>query len=266
MPEFYTKPYIFRIFLLFVLLKTSLLYAQNTVLEPAENNQTKIDTISLLLIPYNPMYYLSDSDRQIAETSNKSVFVIRDNFRSSLDQVIKKRFSENHVIYSVLTDTSEQAKEDLDRIYFEQILKYEKSPSFKKQNQYAKKIIKSPNDKGLAMDKSTMPTENSLIDDQFMNVSFKDKDILPELAARYENDYFLFLNQFEIRIDYNDCLDLAHKIYNRQLKVHYSVYDRNGNFITGDYVKVLFPSNTNNVNEIISRNFPVLAGQLAEAF
>lgn len=265
MTGFYTENYIFRIFLLAALLKTSLLYSQNTVLEPAENSQIKPDTISLLLIPYNPMYYLSDSDRQIAEVSNKSVFVIRDNFRSSLDQAIKKVFSGNQVMYSLLTDTTRQANEDLDRIYFEQRLQYEESPSFKKQNQYAKKP-KQTIANGLAMDKSAMPAEVSLMNDQYMNVTFKNIEILQEMAARYENDYFLFLNQFEIRIDYNDCLDLARKIYNRQLKVHYSIYDRDGKFITGDYVKVLFPSSINHVNEIISRNFPALANQLAEAF
>lgn len=238
---------------------------QNTVLEPADHSTESKDSLSILIIPYNPQYYLSDSDRQIAEASKRSVLTIRDNFRTSLDHSLKKQFSEKYYTQSVLTDTSEQAGLDLSRIYHAQILKYEQSPSFKKEEKKSRKKS-SRKEKNAGLDKATVVTDNSFLDDSFMNVTFSDSELLPELAARYENDYFIFLNQFEIRIDYNDCLDLAKKIYNRRLKVHYSVYDNTGNYITGDYVNVKFPSTTNHVDEIISRNFYHVARQLAEAF
>jgi hypothetical protein len=251
--------------LLFNLFFLSFSFAQdNSVLEPGNDKNLKTDTVSILLIPYNPMYYLSDSDRQIAEASKKSVHTIRDNFRTSLDHSLKKQFSEKFIAHSVLTDTTIQADNDLKRIYNEQVLKYEESPTYKKlKKPEKKKAIKKA--RGIGIDESSVTTENTFMDDLFMNVTFSDPELLSELAARYENDYFLFLNQFEIQIDYTDCLDLAKKIYNRRLKVHYSIYNKNGDYVTGDYVKISFPSNTNHVNEIISRNFSHLARQLAEA-
>ena len=249
------------LFLAFLLAHSILTFSQNSVLEP-ENEQKK-DSLVILIIPYNPVYYLSDSDGLIAEASGKNVATIREIFRSSLDQALKKQFGENHFAHSVLTDTSVGAHEDLSLIYKSQILKYEDSPSYKKQEKKMKNVAKTSS-RGFGINKSSVTADVPFLDNLYMNVSFTDPDLLSDLSAWYQNDYFIFLNQFEIRIDYTDCLDLERKIYNRHLKVHYSIYNNKGEFVSGDYVKVVFPSDRNHVNEIISRNFPALAKQLSE--
>ena len=261
------KPFISRFlyftFILIHFVSPRLFAQQNSVLEPGTITDQKKDTLKILIIPYNPEYYLSDSDRQISEASKKSVFTVRESFRMSLDQAIKQHFNDKYFIHSVLTDTSEQAAEDLKRIYGSQVLKYEESATYQKE-QKKEQRRKGKQAKGIGVDHASQSTDNTLLDDQYMNVTFRDQALLPELARRYKNDYFILLNQFELRIDYNDCLDLARKIYNRKLKVHYSIYDNEGNFISGDYIKVVFPSTTNHVNEIISRNFYHIAHQLEE--
>ncbi|MGI8892816.1 MAG: hypothetical protein ACR2GN_05085 [Bacteroidia bacterium] len=260
---FTLKVLIFSHFLAFLFTPFLSFTQNNSVLEPAGNKYHKEDTVSILIIPYNPRYYLSDSDRQIAEASNKSVLAIRETFRMSLDNSLMKQFNAKFLTHSVLSDTTVQAEIDLKRIYNEQVLNYEQSPSYKKGKKSGRKKSEKK-ERGIGIDNSSIATDNSFMDDQFMNVTFSNDELLSELAARYENDYFLFLNQFEIRIDYTDCLDLSKKIYNRKLKIHYSIYDKNGRYLTGDYVKIVFPSNTNNINEIISRNFYQIARQLAE--
>ena len=84
------------------------------------------------------------------------------------------------------------------------------------------------------------------------------------LKDKTGSDVFVLLNQFEIITNYNDCLDLALKIYRRQLKAHYSVFDADGNQLYGDVAVVDFPSNANDVREIMSRNFPKIAEAIAK--
>ena len=77
-------------------------------------------------------------------------------------------------------------------------------------------------------------------------------------------DVFVLLNQFEIITNYSDCLDLALKIYRRQLKAHYSVFDADGNQLYGDVAVVDFPSNANDVREIMARNFPTISEDISK--
>jgi len=88
--------------------------------------------------------------------------------------------------------------------------------------------------------------------------------LLRMLSEKYGTDLFVFLNQFEIKTNYNDCLDLALKIYRRQFKVHYSIYDGNGKQLYGDVAVVDFPSNTNDTSEIIKENFQKIADAIVQ--
>ncbi len=74
-----------------------------------------------------------------------------------------------------------------------------------------------------------------------------------------------FLNELDIKTHFEDCLDLALKIYQRELKVHYSIFDRSGKQVYGDVAVVKFPSNSNDVDEIIKSNFPGLSDHIIES-
>ena len=44
------------------------------------------------------------------------------------------------------------------------------------------------------------------------------------LSEKYGTDIFVFMSQLEIKTNYDDCLNLALKIYQREIKVHFAIY------------------------------------------
>ena len=97
-----------------------------------------------------------------------------------------------------------------------------------------------------------------------MNIKLSHPELLTKLSEKYGTDLFVFLNQFEMKTHYDDCLDLALKIYKRELKVHYSIFDATGKQLYGDVAVVYFPSNSNDIIEIMSRNFPKISDYIAK--
>ncbi|MBL0105296.1 MAG: hypothetical protein IPP51_16890, partial [Bacteroidetes bacterium] len=54
--------------------------------------------------------------------------------------------------------------------------------------------------------------------------------------------------------------------YRRDFTIHYTIMDRVGNRIYGDAVTIHYPSNNNNVKEIIDYNFPKVADYILESY
>ena len=57
------------------------------------------------------------------------------------------------------------------------------------------------------------------------------KSLFKELNEQYNADIFVFITQMEIKTNYKTCLDIANKIYRREVMLHFSVYDINGNLL-----------------------------------
>ncbi len=258
------------LFIIVVLWGLPTLLAQNTVLSPATEKVAPIDSVRVLVIPYNPRYYLSDSDKDIADASNRSVEAIRQNFRLAIDKAVIGSLygpaTTRHYSHSLLSDTTADTRHDLQRIYATTGYRYDAVPVQKAANKgqfamFRKKKLTADT----PMDEATaVHVDNNRIEDRYMNAVIADEDLIPYLATKYEKDVFVFITQFELRINFNDCLDLARKVYQREIKVHYSVYNHDGRQIGGNYVKVVFPSNYNNQNEIIVNYFPLLAQSLLD--
>ena len=58
--------------------------------------------------------------------------------------------------------------------------------------------------------------------------------------------------------------DIALKIYRRKLKLHYSVFDVSGKQVYGDVAVVDFPSNSNDIAEIMQQNFPKIGESIVQ--
>ena len=56
------------------------------------------------------------------------------------------------------------------------------------------------------------------------------------------------------------------KIYRRDLKVHYSIFDKTGKQLYGDVAVSHFGSNTNEVKEIINENFQTISDYILKSF
>jgi hypothetical protein len=211
----------------------------------------------ILLIPYNPMMHLSDADHDIAEYSEKPAAQVRAEFRNGIMRYVNSELSENYETYSMLSRESDNLKKDLDMIYGS--LNYEMDTVFPVSHPLKDTLQK----KSLFTKKSSVKVAE-IHDLKYMNVILSHPELLQVLSGKYGTDLFVFLDQLDIVTNYSDCLDLAMKIYRRQFKIHYSVFDASGKQLYGDVAVSDFQSNSNDVNNIMEKNFPRLAEYIAK--
>jgi hypothetical protein len=209
------------------------------------------DTVykKILLIPYNPMMHLSDADNDISEYSGITENQLRSMFRAGLSQQVYEALVGNYSAYSLLSENSKERKEELEMIYG--------SLNYRMDTVYS---VLHPPKTGSQKQKSLFSKNPSaktkeVHDLKYMNIGLSHPELLAKLSEKYGTELFVFLNQFEMDTHYDDCLDLALKIYRRDIKVHYSVFDATGKQVYGDVAVVHFPSNTNDIREIMAGNF-----------
>jgi hypothetical protein len=204
----------------------------------------------LLIIPFNPKYYLSDADREIAAGSKISFEDLRERFRNGIIQKLNYRISDlEHTLPLV---TYADTLFDLKKIYVSTACKQEELPKLPKKqdekspfNNPKKTTTKTEVRKGQLGSKEE-PSE------KFMNLVILNKDLLPYLEKNYGSSQYVFINQFEIKNDLSDYVAVSNGTYMRQLRVHYSVVDHTGKVIYAGLAVNEFPASENNVDEILN--------------
>lgn len=237
----------------------------------ALGQQAKVaDTLQahkVMLIPYDPRYYLSDADRDIAEQSQVDAVKFRSDFRHSVDRNVQRAIRGSYECISLLNDTADILEETMFYVLGRTGYKYEKAiPITPKPlaNEEVTKKSKSDNPRDHEDSKTAsryIPVKENAM---YMNaVVGKPQELFNELYNQYQADIFVFLTQMEIKTNYNSCLDIANKIYRREVMLHFTIYDKSGRLLAGSYATSYFPSDTNNSNKIIGDCFPELARYIA---
>jgi len=234
----------------------------------------------VLIIPYDPGMYFSDSDEMLAESNDKSEKEVRNLLRYGLNSRVKAQIIGKHGARSLLTDTSEQAFKDLQRIY--QAIRYEKAEAMapkdvkvgegsgENSEKYRKEIIEKVQEKEEDGDSEEQKTQAEQYKEEevkgryYMDVDIPSNKMLKYFKKNYGTELFLFLNQFELITNYNHCLDRATNTFERTIKVHYSLYNTDGGQLAGDVAIVKFPSNSNDLYKIIRKNFPIVGRYVSE--
>jgi hypothetical protein len=234
--------------------------------------QSEADSLykRILLIPYNPQMYISDSEQEIARVSKRELSELRKRFRLGLDLSLQAVLLTGYDSHSLLRDTNAAAQKEIEEIYRYSKFKYEVPLRVVQQLEAEdaqplyKTIFKKKKSPEVKPEMGLEPPdkkEDARIRDneKYLNIYLARADILPQLAAKYQIDLFVFVNQLEIQTDFTDCIDLQNQIYNRKIRVHYSMFNAQGEQVAGDVVETRFPSNINEAEEIIGRGFPELS-------
>ncbi|GIV33125.1 MAG: hypothetical protein KatS3mg031_0660 [Chitinophagales bacterium] len=223
----------------------------------------------VMIIPFDPYLYFSDADEQLAKYNNKSIKEVRTLFRYGLNINVNAKILALYETRPLLTDTAKGASEDLYNIY--KNISYFKdnsmpSPEMKKEMeaQSRKKgfrIFSAPEESTEAHTSSRLklPDEKQK---EYINVKIHNNAMLQYLRKKYGTDLFVFINQFDLVTNYEHCLDRATNTFERDIKVHFSIFDYTGKQLAGDVAIVHFPSSTNDITEIMKNNFPVISEYL----
>jgi hypothetical protein len=221
----------------------------------------------VMLIPFDPRYYLSDADRDLMEQSRMEPSRFRSEFRHNIDRSVKRAISGGYPCISLLNDTADALEETLYEVLGRTGYRYEKAIPITPKMSVEEKVITRTKD-AMNKDHEDSKTASQYIpvknDAMYMHaVVTKPQELFAKLNSEYEADYFVFLTQFEIKTNYKSCLDIANQIYRRELMVHFTIYDKTGKLVAGSYATSYFPSNSNDPYKIIGDCFPEIARYIA---
>lgn len=231
-----------------------------------ESRHDSVTGHSVMLIPFNPIYYLSDADRDIAKQTNKDIDRIREEFHNRMEWYVHKALKKRYPCVSLLQHDTlagyrKAAGELFSNAGFEYAKPLVKTPETLTDLMTSKSADKQAQDSRLATNYL-----NEKSGEKYMSAVIKNKKVLEDLYSKFGTDVFVFLTQMEIRTNYKSCLDIANEIYRREILMHFTVYDRNGNLMAGNFAISFFPSDSNNAYDIMSDNFPLIAEAIAGSF
>ncbi|MCB0801852.1 MAG: hypothetical protein HND54_01900 [Bacteroidetes bacterium] len=247
---------------LFLTLISLLSLAQHATLRYTEE-PINLNDQSLLLIPFESKMYLSDVNRDLALANNLNSQQIIERFNAAIDQSILYTFQEKCNVSSFYLLDDQESISDLGYIYQNRKLEYELVSSTEEQTKVdkLKSKFKKKEDNSYQGAKIINGEIVSKRDDRerYMKAVVTNQKLLDSLSEKFSNKYFLFINELDIRNDYSDAIAMQKMEYQREIKIHYSLYHKNGEILSTGISRTNFPASENDINVIIKSYFPILA-------
>ena len=229
----------------------------------------------ILVVPFDPYLYFSDADDEIAGKSNMQRTKVREVFRRRLNTLL---IAPGYETIHLLGGKNNDSLTDLNKIYSSVGYNYQTAlnnpNSIEAQNAQSSAASSTTTKKNgnwiknsvgtIAGTNNNVPSQYSTPADngKYFGVSVKNPDFFNYFNEKYSIDYYIFINQFEVKTNYDNCLDRAALNYERTFIVHYSIFDVNGKQIAGDKFKVHYNSNNCYVYQIVSDNVPKMAQKI----
>lgn len=237
----------------------------------AQNQAEKQEFNSVMIIPFEPNMYFSDADDALAKYNEKTVKEVRTMFRYGLNVNLNARILSLYQTRPLLTDTTHGAKEDLYAIYKGISYFKDKSMPNLTVNEQQHKLTGNAEKKPLLRKTKEEETINAHTTSKlrleeskdYMNVKISNPEMLTFLHRKYGTELFVFINQFDLVTNYEHCLDRSTNTFERDIRIHFSIFDSKGKQLAGDMAIARFASNTNNIMEIMRSNFPIVSDYLA---
>ena len=99
---------------------------------------------------------------------------------------------------------------------------------------------------------------------RYFKAQFLNDSMTSLVSQKYGEDYYLFINHFEMETRYKDCHDMANNAFQRDMYVHYTLIDANNKFVDGGVVMVTFQSSDKQIDDILPKNLDILASLITK--
>ncbi len=225
-------------------------------------------TKRILVIPFDPYLYFSDADEEIAVMSKMERTKVRQAFRKRLNALLEPSGYETiHLLGGRIKDSLT----DLNKVYssvsysYQDLLYNPNAQTMRTSNESGQ--LKEANKDNTTRVANTDPMNTSrasLAKDQnkYFGVKIKDPNFFTYFNTKYKIDYYIFVNQFEVKTNYETCLDRARQNYERNFVTHFSIFESNGNQIAGNRIKINYESNENRIQKILTDNMQKVADKI----
>lgn len=226
-----------------------------TVSASAQEKKDSIPYRRILLLPFEPQYYLSDAEQDLMAANHETPDDYRRIMRQRLDLKIQAELESLIPVVSLLNDTTAAARNDMNKYYGRSEFVYAQPFGTRSANNSLKDKTKKTKEQ--QTDPQASPHYLTVRgNEQFMNNAIRDTVVLREIASHAKADLILAINQLEIRTNYNTCLDIANRVYQRELLISYTLLKPDGKALQGNVAVAYFPSNSNRIKDITEKSFP----------
>lgn len=223
----------------------------------------------VLIIPFDPYLYFSDADDEMAAGSNMHRTKIRQVFRRRMNALLDHPGYEN---IHLLGGKANDSLSDLNKIYSSVTYNYQETlynPNYTPKAPENAPATKSNNKTWIQKQKDKITTEESSKksitardNGKYFGVLIRNPEFFNYFNRKYNTDYYIFINQFEVKTNYENCLDRAAQNFDRTFTTHFSIFNSSGKQIAGSKFKLLYNSNSNNVQQIVTDNMLKVAERI----
>lgn len=243
----------------------------------------KIKEKTVLVVPFSTILYNNEASKEMVETSGMQYKQVQNFMRIELDRNLHKAIADSCKSRSLLQSYTTQTDwDELEYIYAnsDYFLSDAMSYNAQKKSLFGKSKIATDKEDDEKTKKKKKKREDEKQQeilnngdvqsdvrnnpDKFLNVKFREKDFLKNLSKRDNVDYFLLINQFEIKGDYTDPYKVGNLSYNREIKVNFSVFNHDGQYLYGSYAIMEFPATENDLQKISDTYFGKLAKEIVK--
>ncbi len=228
-----------------------------------------LDHQSILIVPFQSKMYLSDVNGKLAEHNQMNSEQIISRFTNALDQSLYYTFKERCKVTSYYTLDDDSAQSSLSYIYqnidleYELVSKTEEKDGVTKFKEKFKKKEDDRYDRGGVQGGEIVTKSDPR--ERYMKAVVSDQKMLDSMHMNFNNEFFLFLNELDFRNVYGDAAAMQRMEFNRELKVHFTLYKKDGSILATGISSTLVPATENDINTITSSYFPILAKQIFDA-
>jgi len=254
----------------FIVASTLSVFAQNSTTgeDPIIAKDAKKQ--SVLIVPFETKMYISDIDRDLAVKNELSYQDIKAKFRAGLDQNLFLTLKPYYNVLSFYTLEPQEAIKELSYIYNSIGYKYEVMPKEEvvEEKNIGKKLLNKFKkkekeeeyiDAGIRNGQVVSQVDNR---EKYMKTTLSNDNLISMLNKRYQAQYYVFINQLDIKRGANSMYSAAEDKYKREIKVHYTIFDDKGNEVSTGAIKKYCSTTQNDINKIIKTQFPLITQQL----
>jgi len=262
------------LFLVFVFPLLASLNAQ----EYLDFNNGANKTKRVLLVPFDPRIYYNDATSIMASEAGETHDEIMMYFREQFNLQLYNAMMDSCEIVNLMSDNTRQATEDISGLYssisYELRLAMENTPEdpedVEKMNYFQRKKYEKQEQKRIEdmENYKTRIVDGELVGrrqpvgDKYLHIVFHSPEVLEEIAARRDIDYFLFVNQFDIKGNYGDPYLSGNSKSQRTIKVHFSLFNAHGKLVHGSFGENKMPFNLADKKEMSNLYFPEVIRQI----
>ncbi|MDD2634389.1 MAG: hypothetical protein PHW82_02700 [Bacteroidales bacterium] len=262
------------LFLILTMIGSISMYAQEYLDFNAGADRTK----RILLVPFDSRIYYNDATEIIAQKTEETHDEIMMYFREQFNLQLYNALIDSCVVVNLLSDNTRQAQEDISDLY--SIISYElrlamqnapehpednKKRNFFQQKRYEKqqrKKLEEMENSHTRIVKGEIVGKPQAVGEKYLHIVFHQPEVLHQIAKRRNIDYFLFINQFDIKGNYRDPYLSGNSKAMRTVRAHFSLFNAEAEQVHGSFGMTEIPFNLNDKNEISNLYFPEVIRQI----